>query len=124
MKAVYLAGALLVAGCATQPPQTPAQAMVDVWAGFGSSVAAFNVYAAQRPFCDQPNARPAPLCADRHIVIEGDQSAKATAAVLDQTDAVLKATTLRDQQWAAIGEAVKRLADFRRFVGQAKGETP
>lgn len=125
MKSTLLAGALFLAACTPpQPPQTPAQAMIDVWAGFGSAVAGFNVYAAQRPFCGQPNARPAPLCADRQIVIQGDQSAKATAAVLDQTDAVLKASNLQDQQWSAITEAVKVLVTFRSFVSKAKGETP
>jgi len=49
---------LAVAACTTppQPPKMPAQALIEARAGLGAAVAAFNVYAAQRPFCGDAGA--------------------------------------------------------------------
>lgn len=123
MKTILLAGALFLAACTPpQPPQTPAQAMVQLRAGLGSAVAGFNIYAAQRPFCDQPAAKPPPLCADRHVVIEGDRVAHQVADGMDQADALIKATGARDAQWAEVAKVANLLAGFNVFVAQARGQ--
>ena len=78
MRKFLLASCLLVVtACTTppQPPKTPTQALVEARASLGTAVAAFNVYAAQRPFCGDAGAKPPPLCADRAVVIQGDRAA-------------------------------------------------
>ncbi len=99
MRKFLLAACLLtVTACTTppQPPKTPAQALVEARAGLGAAVAAFNVYAAQRPFCGDTGAKPAPLCADRAVVIQGDRAAHQVADALDQTEATIEALNAGD----------------------------
>ena len=73
MNRAILALPILLAACGNvQPPQTPAQALVEGYAALGSAVSAFNAYAGQRPFCGDAGAKAPPLCADRAVVIEGD----------------------------------------------------
>ena len=89
MRRIILALPVLLAACgAVTAPRTPEQAVVELRAGLGTAAAAFNVYAGQRPFCDQPNAKAPPLCADRHVVIQGDQAAHAVADAIDRAEAI------------------------------------
>ena len=117
MRAAILALPVLLAACgAVTPPQTPAQAIVEAYAGLGSAVSAFNTYAGQRPFCGDAGARPAPLCADRAVVIEGDKRAHQVADALDIASAAIRSTNAQDQQWKALADPMTLLQGFREFV--------
>ena len=113
---------LAVAACTTppQPPKTPAQALVEARAGLGAAVAAFNVYAAQRPFCGDAGARPPPLCADRNVVIQGDHAAHQVADALDRAEATIEALNIGESQWPALAEPLTQLKNFQAFVAKAK----
>lgn len=122
MKRALILLPLALAACgAVQPPQTPAQAIVEAYAGLGSAVSAFNTYAGQRPFCGDPGARPAPLCADRAVVIEGDKRANQVADALDIASAAIRSTNAQDQQWKALTDPMTLLQGFREFVRQKAG---
>ena len=118
-----MAGVFFVAACGVvPPPKTPAQALIEAYAGLGSAVAAFNVYAGQRPFCGDVGARPAPLCADRAIVIEGDAAAHQVADGLDRAREVIRAIDLENVQWQALADPMTLLAGFRSFVNRTTGK--
>ena len=122
MKRHLIAGVLLLSACgATAPPKTPAQALIEGYAALGSATAAFNVYAGQRPFCGDAGAKPAPLCADRDIVIQGDAAAHQVADAMDRAGAVIKAVNVADTQWAALVEPENLLAQFRALVARVTG---
>jgi len=59
-------------------------------------VAAFNVYAAQRPFCGDTGAKPAPLCAARAVVIQVDRAAHQVADAQDRAEATIAALDASD----------------------------
>ncbi len=128
IKASLLAGALVVAsvltGCAGMPPvvapKTPAQAMVSARALEGSTLRLFNEYAAQRPFCNDANAKPPPFCAERSVVIEGDNLATDIHEGLATADKIV-ATGVADAAWEAIAHPQKLLERFRDFVTRARG---
>ena len=122
MRKFLLVCLLALTACgAVQPPKTPAQALVEARAGLGSAVAAFNVYAAQRPFCGDGGAKPAPLCADRDVVIQGARTAHQVADALDRAEATIQALDVADSQWPVIAEPLALLKNFQAFVAQAKG---
>lgn len=122
MKRALLALPFLLAACGSvQPPQTPAQAVVEAYAALGSAVSAFNTYAGQRPFCGDAGARPAPLCADRAVVIEGDKRAQQVADALDIASEAVRSVNAQDQQWKALAEPVTLLTGFREWVRQKVG---
>ena len=122
MRGIFLAACLAVAACGNvQPPQTPAQAIVEAYAALGSAVAAFNTYAGQRPFCGDAGAKEPPLCADRAIVIEGDKRAKQVADALDIASAAVRSVNAQDQQWKALADPMTLLTGFREFVRQKAG---
>jgi len=85
-------------------------------------VAAFNVYAAQRPFCGDTGAKPPPLCADRAVIIQGDRTAHQVADALDRAEATLEALDIGEAQWPALAEPLTLLKNFQAFVAKAKGE--
>jgi hypothetical protein len=123
MRKFLLVGLLVLAACGTVPaPKTPAQALIEAYAGLGSAVAAFNVYAGQRPFCGDDGAKPAPLCADRGIVIEGDAAAHQVADALDRAREVIRAVDVDNVQWQALAEPMTLLAGFRAFVNRTTGK--
>ena len=124
MRKFLLATCLFAAACTIppQPPQSPAQALIEARAGLGAAVAAFNVYAAQRPFCGDPGAKPPPLCADRAVVIEGDRAAHQVAEALDRAEATIDALDLGETQWPALAEPLTLLKNFQAFIAKAKGE--
>lgn len=122
MRKFLLVCLLALTACgAVQPPKTPAQALVEARAGLGSAVAAFNVYAAQRPFCGDGGAKPAPLCADRDVVIQGARTAHQVADALDRAEATIQALDVADSQWPALAEPLTLLKNFQAFVAKAKG---
>ena len=122
MRKFLLVCLLALTACgAVQPPKTPAQALVEARAGLGSAVAAFNVYAAQRPFCGDGGAKPAPLCADRDVVIQGARTAHQVADALDRAEATIQALDVADSQWPVIAEPLALLKNFQAFVALAKG---
>ena len=122
MRKFLLVCLLALTACgAVQPPKTPAQALVEARAGLGSAVAAFNVYAAQRPFCGDGGAKPAPLCADRDVVIQGARTAHQVADALDRAEATIQALDVADSQWPVIAEPLTLLKNFQAFVAKAKG---
>ena len=122
MRKFLLVCLLALTACgAVQPPKTPAQALVEARAGLGSAVAAFNVYAAQRPFCGDGGAKPAPLCADRDVVIQGARTAHQVADALDRAEATIQALDVADSQWPVIAEPLALLKNFQAFVAKAKG---
>jgi len=122
MRRILFAAALLIAACgAVPPPKTPAQALVEARAGLGSAVAAFNVYASQRPFCGDGGAKPAPLCADRAAVIQGARAAHQVADALSRAEATIQALDVADSQWPALAEPLTLLKNFQAFVVKAKG---
>lgn len=116
MRKFALLAVLLLAGC--QNPETPRQALVTAYAAFGSAVASFNVYAAQRPFCGDEGARPPPLCADRTVVIQGDRAARVTATSLEAASAAIRAIgdENKDAQWRALAEPAELVRAFSVFV--------
>ena len=105
-----------------RPTKDTAKALVEARAGLGSAVAAFNVYAAQRPFCGDAGAKPTPLCANRAVVIQGDRAAHQVADALDRAEATIAALDVGDSQWPALAEPLTLLKDFHAFVVKAKGE--
>ena len=123
-KFLFAAGLLTITACTTppQPPKTPAQALVEARAGLGAAVAAFNVYAAQRPFCGDAGAKAPPLCSDRAVVIQGDRAAHQVADALDRAEATIEAQDASDSQWPALAEPLTLLKNFQAFVAKAKGE--
>lgn len=122
MNRLLLALPILVAACGPVPgPKTPAEAVVELYAGLGAAAAAFNVYASQRPFCGDAGAKAPPLCADRQVVIQGDQTAHAVADAITRAEAVVNAVNAQDMKWAAIAEPANLLKQFQAFVAQAKG---
>lgn len=122
MRAAILALPVLLAACGSVlVPKTPEQTVVELRAGLGSAAAAFNVYALQRPFCDQPNAKAPPLCANRAVVIQGDQAAHAVADAIDRAEAVVGAVGVTDAKWSALAEPANLLQQFQAFVTKAKG---
>lgn len=121
MRKLLLALPVLLAACSSQPPQTPAQAIVEAYAALGSAVSAFNAYAGQRPFCGDPGARPVPLCADRDVVIEGDKRAQQVADALDIASAAITSTNAQDQQWKALANPLVLLHLFQDYVRQKVG---
>jgi hypothetical protein len=117
-----LALALLLVACSAVPaPKTPTQAILEGRAALGVAAAAFNVYASQRPFCNDAGAKPPPLCAERSVVIQGDKVAHQVAAAFDRAEVVVNTVGVADTQWSAVGEAAKQLLSFQSFVVQAKG---
>lgn len=111
---------LLLGAC--QPAKTPEQAIVELRFGLGSAAAGFNVYASQRPFCGDPEAKAPPFCADRHVVIQGDKAAHAVADAIDRAEFAVRALGAGDAQWAAIAEPATLLKGFQAFVAKATGE--
>ena len=95
---------------------------MEARAGLGSAVAAFNVYAGQRPFCGDAGAKPAPLCADRAVVIQGDAAAHQVANALDRAEATIAALDVGDSQWPALAEPLTLLKNFQAFVAKAQEE--
>ena len=127
MRNLILAAGLAVslsacAGSPTVVPKTPQQALVEAYGGFGTAVTAFNLYASQRPFCDQPGAKAPPLCADRAIVIQGDAMASKVADGLEIANATLKATGAADAQWATLANPLKAVQEFQVFVTKVRGQ--
>ena len=119
LTALYL---LALTACGSPvTPKTPAQALLEGRAALGVAAAAFNVYASQRPFCNDPGAKVPPLCAERSVVIQGDKTAHQVAAAFDRAEVIVNTVGVADTQWAAIGEAAKQLLSFQSFVVQAKG---
>ncbi len=118
---------LALAGCGTMSlppvvaPKTPAQAMVSARALEGSTLRLFNEYAAQRPFCNDANAKPPPFCAERSLVIEGDKLATDIHEGLAIADKVV-ATGVADAAWEAIAKPQTLLDRFRAFVARARGD--
>ena len=106
--------AFALSGCAA--PKTPRQALDEAYGAFGVSVGAFNVYASQRPFCGQPQAKAPPLCADAQVVIDGDAAANRVADALELADKTIKTVGVADTQWQALVAPLKSLADFKAFV--------
>jgi hypothetical protein len=122
MRKFLLVCLLALTACgAVQPPKTPEQALVEARAGLGSAVAAFNVYASQRPFCGDAGAKPTPLCADRAAVIQGDHAAHQVADALDRAEATITSLDVTDSQWPALAEPLTLLKNFQAFVTQEKG---
>ena len=122
MRAAILALPVLLAACGSVPvPKTPEQTVVELRAGLGSAAAAFNVYASQRPFCGDAGAKAPPLCADRAVVIQGDQAAHAVADAIDRAEAVVGAVGVTDAKWSALAEPANLLQQFQAFVTKAKG---
>ena len=122
MRKFLLVCLLVLTACgAVQPPKTPEQALVEARAGLGSAVAAFNVYASQRPFCGDTGAKPAPLCADRAVVIQGDHAAHQVADALDRAEATIQALDVTESQWPTLAEPLTLLNSFQAFVAKAKG---
>ena len=122
MRRIILALPVLLAACgAVTAPRTPEQAVVELRAGLGTAAAAFNVYAGQRPFCDQPNAKAPPLCADRAVVIEGDKRAQQVADALDIASAAIRSVNAQDVQWKALADPMALLQGFRDFVRAKAG---
>lgn len=124
MRKIFLSLCLAVtlSACAQAVPKTPQQALVEAYGGFGTAVASFNLYAGQRPFCDQPNAKAPPLCADREIVIKGDAMASKVADGLEIANQTLKASGTSDAQWAVLADPMKLLAQFQAFVVSVRGQ--
>ena len=123
MRKFLLAACLFTATACTVPaPRTPAQALIEARAALGSAVAAFNVYAAQRPFCGDDGARPPPLCADRTVVIQGDRAAHQVADALDLAEAAIATLEGPEAQWPVLAEPLTLLGDFQVYVSTAKGE--
>lgn len=122
MRRLLLILPVLVAACGpVKPPQTPSEAIVELYAGLGTATAAFNVYASRRPFCGDPGANLPPLCADRQVVINGDRAAHAVADAITRAEAVVNAVNAQDMKWAAIADPADLLKQFQAFVTKAKG---
>ena len=102
-----------LAGCA--PPKNPQEALVEARATLLSTAGLFAVYAMQ-PFCDLPEAPRPPLCADRQIVREGAQAARAAIEALNGADAVVDAKGVPD-----LGVVQTLLARFSALVTKARG---
>lgn len=124
MRNLILAAGLAVTlgACSAAVPKTPQQALVEAYGGFGTAVTAFNLYASQRPFCDQPNAKAPPLCADRDIVIQGDAMASKVADGLEIANQTLKTTDTADVQWKVLADPLKLLQQFQAFVVKVRGQ--
>lgn len=119
MRKLALVALLALSACGSpMAPKTPAQASLEAWAALGAATSAFNSYASQRPFCGMPDAKPAPLCADRAVVIEGNDAAHMVADGLTRADAVIKATNTADTQWAALADPLKALVGFQAIVAK------
>jgi len=116
--------ALSACGQVESLPKTPEQGLLEVRAGLGIAVAGFNVYAGQRPFCDQLGAKPPPLCADRHIVIEGDAKAQEVSKAIDTAEVVVRASGNADTKWQALVTPANLLKTFQSFVDKVKGTQP
>ena len=115
--------AVTLTACAgTVVPKTPQQALVEAYGGFGTAVTAFNLYASQRPFCGDVNAKAPPLCADRDIVIQGDAMASKVADGLEIANQTLKAVNASDAQWSALADPIKLVSEFQSFVVKVRGQ--
>lgn len=91
-------------------------------AGLGTAVATLNVFAAQRPFCGDPEAKPPPLCVDRAVVIQGDRAAHQVADALDRAEDSIEALDASDSQWPTLAEPLTLLKNFQAFVANAKAK--
>ncbi len=119
---LLLGGLLLsMAACGSASPKTPAQALLEGRASLGVAVAAFNVYAGQRPFCNDPGAKAPPLCADRQAVIEGGKVAHQVASAFDRAEVIINATGTAELKWSVLGGALKQLVGFQALVAKTKG---
>lgn len=118
MRRILLLGCLTLAAC--NPPQTPAQALVDLRATEAVLLRSFNEYASQRPFCGDAGAKPAPLCADRQIVIDGATTAQNVHEGLAVAEKVITASGASNASWQALVAPKALMERFQILVSGIK----
>lgn len=113
----FLAGALMLGGCAT-PGKTPGQQLAEARGLYTVSVKTFAAYSEQ-PFCDLSTAPKPPFCADRAAVIRGAKIFNEASNALELAEGAARAAGVTDADMVAKAVALARsLQSFMAGVGK------
>ena len=114
MRKLLLVGLLTLTACGTalpSPPKTYRQALVEAAVPYTAAAHAATVYAEQ-PRCGAAHAPPAPLCADRAIVValgKASQAARAALQIAQSLDGIA-APEAQNRAITAVQTALTELA--------------
>jgi len=114
MRKLLLVGLLALAACGTAlppPPKTYRQALVEAAVSYTTIAHAATVYAEQ-PRCGSVSAPPAPLCAERAVVValgRASQAARAALQIAQSLDGIA-APEAQNRALIAVQTALTELA--------------
>jgi len=122
MRKFLLAGLLALTACGTAlppPPKTYRQALVEAAVSYTAAAHAATVYAEQ-PRCGAAYAPPAPLCADRAVVValgKASQAARAALHIAQSLDSI----AAPEAQNRALTSVQAALAELSALTPAAEG---
>jgi len=122
MRKFLLVGLLALSACGTAlppPPKTYRQALVEAAVSYTAAAHAATVYAEQ-PRCGTAHAPPAPLCADRVVVValgKASQAARAALRIAQSLDGI----AAPDAQNRALTSVQTALTELAALTPAAEG---